>query len=245
MSYGHGRSSVLVTGASSGIGKATAARLSREGFEVVITASRSEALEEVRRDIRCEAVAVDVGDAAEVEAAFGKRSFDVLIHCAGILAGSYKIHETPAAEVEKLFRTNVLGTFNIVRSVVPGMAARNRGYVMLLGSVAWRVPGLVAGAYSASKAAVHAMAADLRYDLNGSRVRVCEIVPGRVRTGIYNQRPNGDAFYDGYKCLAPEDIADLVHNILSAPTHVDMPMVEVMPVDQVPGGMKYFKSNQD
>jgi NADP-dependent 3-hydroxy acid dehydrogenase YdfG len=147
-----------------------------------------------------------------------------------------------------MLRANVAGTVNAIRAVVPGMVARDRGHVVNLGSIAATFPAPGSPAYAATKAAVHSLSQNLRLDLFGSRVRVTEICPGRVRTGIHAGYVGGDAakaeeaFYRGYECLEPEDIASAVLFALDAPPRMDVTYMEILPTLQVYGGGDFLRT---
>ena len=132
-------------------------------------------------------------------------------------------------------------------AVVPGMIARNRGHVVNIGSIAGPYPSTGQPIYSASKAAIHNMSANLRMELFGTNVRVTELRPGRVRTGMHAEMYAGDhaksdaLLYDPYECLTAEDIAETLRFVLDAPARVRVAQIEVVPTRQVIGGTKMFQ----
>ncbi len=237
----------VVTGASRGIGSALVRRLAKRGLEVHALVPSSEGLRSLEEETGCHAHAADVGDWDAVAAAIGGLEVDVLINNAGVVTDRGAAFETPDGDWTEMLSTNLRGVANCLRAVVPGMAARDRGHIVNLGSFAglYPVPGLPL--YSASKAAIHNLSQSLRLDLFGRRVRVTEICPGRVKTGIHTARfedkdKADEVFYQGYECLAPEDVAETILFALEVPGHVDPTHIEIMPTLQVNGGVRYFKN---
>ena len=232
----------IVTGATGGIGDAVTRRLMSEGFRVVAVGTRRSALDDLCHRYGCEGIAVDIGDADAVDTALAGLTADVLIHVAGILGPNLPIHKTPAETVAKLIAVNITGMFNVLRAVVPGMVERQRGTVVLLGSICGNVAGAGPGAYSATKAAMQSVAANLRFELQETPVRVGEIRLGRVRTGIHGQLDMDADFYDGYECILPDDVASTIAHMLATPPAVDLSTIEMMPTRQVVGGTRFSKS---
>ena len=178
---------------------------------------------------------------SSTEAALTGIDADVLVHAAGLLGPQHPLYETPDDLAARLVCVNILGTLNVLRAVVPAMRRRDRGTIMLLGSICGTAPGTGPALYSATKAAMHSMAANLRYDLRGSSLRVGEILLGRVRTGIHEQLARSEEFYDGYECLLPENVADTVLHIIGSPPSVDLSTIEMMPTRQTVGGSHFSK----
>ena len=232
----------IITGATGGIGDAVTRRLIREGFRVVAVGTRRAALDDLCARQGCEGIAVDIGDGDAVEAALAGLGADVLVHGAGILGPNLPIHRTPAQTVAQLIAVNVTGLFNVVRAVVPGMIERQRGTVVLLGSICGNVAGSGPGVYSATKAAMQSVAANLRFELQETAVRVGEIRLGRVRRGIHGQLGMDADFYDGYECILPDDVASTISHMLATPPAVDLSVIEMMPTRQVAGGTRFSKS---
>ena len=238
----------VVTGASRGIGRAVVTALAGRGMEVHAVARSAAALAELAAATGCRTHALDVADGAALAEAVGGLAVDVLVNNAGLAQGGGPLYDTPPDELEAMLRANVAGTVNALRAVVPGMVARDRGHVVNLGSIAATCPAPGSPAYAATKAAVHSLSRNLRLDLFGSRVRVTEIAPGRVRTGIHAGYVGGDmakaeeAFYRGYECLEPEDIAGAVLFALDAPPRMDVTYMEILPTLQVYGGGDFLRT---
>ncbi|MGB3834585.1 MAG: SDR family NAD(P)-dependent oxidoreductase [Mesorhizobium sp.] len=233
---------VIVTGATGGIGQSVTEALARKGSQVIALATRGAALEALARRTGCKAVAVDITDAEAVMRALAGLKADAVIHTAGILGPREPIYLASPETASLLLSVNVSGTLNILRATVPGMVERGSGTVVLLGSVCGSVAGGGPGIYSASKAALQSIAANLRYDLRDTAVRVSEIRLGRVKTGIHEQLGVGADLYDGYDCILPQDVAQTVLHVLDSPPAVDLSTVEMMPTRQVVGGTYFSKS---
>ena len=238
----------LVTGATSGIGEATARALASRGARLALCARREERLfdlmEELVREhgVEVRPRVLDVGDRAAVETwaeDLKDQDFepDILVNNAGLARGLDLVHEGSRDDWEEMIDTNVKGLLWVTRAFVPGMVRRNRGHVVNIGSIAghWVYPkGAV---YCATKFSVRALSEGLNMDLVGTRVRVSSVDPGLVETEFSEVRFHGDAeraerVYEGYEPLSSEDVADVVLWIVNAPEHVDIFDVVVMPTDQ-------------
>jgi len=236
----------LVTGASSGIGAAIAERLSREGIEVHALARNGAALDELASRIGCIAHALDVTDLDGIERLAGTVPFDILVNNAGVdRPGS--ILQADAAGIDLLVDVNLRAVLQLTRLVVPGMAARNRGHVVNISSIAAAYHFGGNSTYHATKAAVHMLSRQLRIDLYGKLVRVTEICPGRVATDIF-AHVHGDSpetrarFIDGFALPQASDIADAVAFAIAAPVAVNVGHMEIMPTLQVPGGLSTMRA---
>ncbi len=233
---------VLVTGASSGIGEAIARRFAHNGARVVLAARRRDKLNALLGELPGDhlAVTLDVRDRAAVERAVSELPFDidVLVNNAGLALGMEPAHAANLDDWEQMVDVNVKGLLYVTRALLPGMVARDRGHVINLGSVAASYPYPGGNVYGATKAFVKQLSLNLRADLFGTRVRVTDIEPGMVaETEFSLVRFRGDEertrkVYEGVEPLRPEDIADLVHYAASLPPHVNINRLEVMPVMQ-------------
>lgn len=231
----------IVTGATGGIGRVIVAQLTEAGYATLALGTNADGLAELAARTGCRTRMLDICDAAAAMAALTAERADVLVHGAGILGPQLPLHETPAEVAEKLVATNIIGTVNVLRAVVPTMQAADAGTIVLLGSICGTVPGTGPALYSATKAAMHAMSANLRVDLRDSHIRVTEILLGRVQTGIHDQLGAEEEFYDGYACLTPANVAATILHVLSSPAFVDLSTIEMLPTRQVVGGALFSK----
>lgn len=232
--------SALVTGASAGIGAATVRALRNAGLTVWAMARRAERLHDLAAETGCIPVIADVQDGAAVEAAVADLAPDVLINNAGLGAGITGLLDASREDLERTIGTNVTALLDLCRLVLPGMAARGRGHVVNIGSVAGLYP-INSAVYGGSKGAVHLISQNLRLELRGTGVRVTEICPARVRTEFFDVamagQPTGTIDpAPPIRELDPEDIAGAIRFAVEAPAHVNVSMIELQPVEQSFGG---------
>lgn len=232
----------VISGATSGIGHAVALRLAADGYRIIGFGTNEGRLGALAEQ-GIEPLSVDVRSAQSVDHALAATRADVLIHAAGVLGTAQKLHEMSPDAAAQIVDVNLIGAVNLIRATVPGMIARRSGYVILFGSVAGRFPGNGPTLYSASKAAISAMALGLRNDVHGSGVRVTEIVPGRVATGMHSQLDEGD-YYSGLRCLDSADVAAQVAALLAQPAHVNISQLEIVPTEQTVGGSRFATALQ-
>jgi 3-hydroxy acid dehydrogenase / malonic semialdehyde reductase len=237
----------LVTGGSGGIGSAVVRMLARHQATVIALSNDAEKLALLSVEPGVERLVLDVTDAAGMRSALSGRAVDILINAAGVLGVTGTLFDVSTQSAQRILDVNVMGLHNALSTVVPGMIARNYGHIINIGSIAGPYPSTGQPIYSASKAAVHNMSANLRMELFGTDIRVTELRPGRVRTGMHAEMFGGDhaksdeQIYDPYECLKAEDIADTIRFVLSAPAHVCVAQIEVVPTHQVIGGTKMFR----
>ena len=232
---------VFVTGASSGIGAATAMEFAKLGARVLLCARRLDKLKAMEPELmRAGAAAVfsfelDVRDRDEVEGTLntlpnGWDEIDVLVNNAGLSRGLKKLYEDDIEDWEEMIDTNMKGLLYVTRAVVPGMVKRNRGHVINLGSIAGRMIYPNGAVYCATKAAEAFLSDGLRIDLNGTDVRVTSVDPGMVETDFSKVRFRGDEeraakTYENIDPLMPEDIADTIVWAATRPAHVQIQTV--------------------
>lgn len=238
----------LVTGASSGIGAAVVERLSREGLEVHALARSAGALAELAERTGCTPHAIDVSDTAALTQLAAKVQFDVLVNNAGVDKPKGLL-KGDASDIDLLVDVNLRAVLHLCRLIVPGMVARDRGHVVNISSIAGAYNFGGNSIYHATKAAVSMLSRQLRIDVFGKRVRVTEICPGRVATGIFTH-VHGDSpeirarFIEGYELPEATDIANAIAFAIAAPVAVNVGHMEITPTLQVPGGLQTARPEQ-
>ncbi len=246
------KKTAFITGATSGIGRASARRLAEAGFRIIITARRKEALEAFAEKLRAEGhdvltIAYDVRDREACREAVDNlpnewKEIDLLVNNAGLALGLEPEYEGDFADWDTMIDTNIKGLLNMTRFVVPGMVERNRGQIINIGSVAGDAAYAGGNVYCATKAAVKTLTDGLRIDLAHTAVRVTNIKPGLVETDFSRVRFHGDEqradnVYKGIKPLTGEDIADVVAYAAMAPAHVQIAEVLVLATHQGSGSV--------
>ena len=232
----------LVTGASSGIGAAVVERLRAEGLEVHALARSAKALAALAERTGCIAHAIDVTDLAAVTRLAQQIEFDVLVNNAGVdRPGS--ILKADAEGIDLLVDVNLRAVLHLCRLIVPGMAARDRGHVVNISSIAAAYNFNGNSTYHATKAAVSMLSRQLRLDVFGKRVRVTEICPGRVATDIFahvhgDSKETRERFVEGFELPQASDIASAIAFAIAAPIAVNVGHIEITPTLQVPGGLQ-------
>ena len=235
-----GGARVLITGASSGIGRACAEAFAAEGCRLVLAARRRDRLEDLTAALPVPTLAVelDVRDRSAVDAVISGlppewADVDVLVNNAGLAAGFGPLPDNDPDDWDRVIDTNVTGLLNVTHAVLPGMLARGRGHIVNIGSIAGRETYPNGAVYCASKAAVDRITTGLRMDIVGSGVKVSVIQPGLVETEFSVVRFGGDAeraetVYAGLDPLTGADIADTVLWVVSRPAHVQVAEIVVL-----------------
>jgi NADP-dependent 3-hydroxy acid dehydrogenase YdfG len=230
----------LVTGATSGIGRATVLKLRELGHEVLALGRNREALAELAAACGAVPLVADVRDTGAIVAQLGERQVDILVNNAGILSSRARFDAIDPAEIDAMIDVNLKAPMHLTRAVLPGMVARKRGHLIYLGSSGGRAPYPSMGAYGPSKAGLSLFCDNLRCDLLGTGIRVSEIVPGRVQTDLYRSALGAEqaraTLYDGYRPIQPGHIAELIATTIGLPGFVDVARIEVFPTDQASGG---------
>jgi NADP-dependent 3-hydroxy acid dehydrogenase YdfG len=228
----------VVTGASSGIGMATARRLAAEGFDVVVGARREERLHALADELGGRAMRLDVTDPASVQefcaAVPGCR---VLVNAAGGAIGRDRVEDASDEDWLWMYETNVMGCLRMTRALMPALEETGDGHVVMVGSIAGYEPYAGGAGYNAAKFAVRAMTKVLRLELLGRPIRVTEIAPGMVKTEFSLVRFRGDersaqAVYEGMTPLTPEDVAECIVFSVTRPSHVNIDTLVVLARDQ-------------
>jgi len=234
------RRTAVVTGASSGIGAATARRLAADGFDVVLAARREDRIRALAEEVGGRAVVCDVTDDASVAAmAREVGGCAVLVANAGGAAGMDHVVDASVEDWRWMYDVNVLGTLRVVKELMPALVASGNGHVVVMSSTAGHVVYEGGGGYTAAKHGTTALAETLRLELLGQPVRVSEIAPGMVRTEEFSTRRfRGDAdaaakVYAGVaEPLTADDVADCVSWVVTRPPHVDVDLLVVKPLAQ-------------
>ena len=228
----------VVTGASSGIGAATARTLAADGFHVVAVARRADRIARLAEEIGGTAVPADVTDEAAVAAlADGLARVDVLVNNAGGAKGLAPVAEADLADWRWMWETNVLGTLRVTRALLPKLIASGDGLIVTVTSVAALETYDGGAGYTAAKHAQGALHRTLRGELLGQPVRLTEIAPGAVRTEFSLVRFGGDeqradAVYSGITPLVAEDVAEVIGFVAGRPPHVNIDQIVIRPRDQ-------------
>ena len=228
----------MVTGASSGIGAATARSLAAAGFHVVCAARRTDRIEALAEEIGGTAVSCDVTDAASVAGlgeAVGER-LHVLVNNAGGAFGSSPVSEADAEDWRRMYDVNVIGLMQVTRALLPALVASGDGVIVNVGSTAGRVAYEGGGGYTAAKHGTQVVTETLRLELYDQPVRVCEIAPGMVRTDEFalvrfeGDHERAEAVYAGVPDpLTAEDVADAITWMATRPAHVNIDELVIRP----------------
>ncbi len=240
-----GSRTVFVTGASAGFGEAIARRFAADGARVIVSARRSDRIAELAKELGSGVLplTLDVRDRAAVADAVSGlppefAAIDVLVNNAGLALGLEPAYEASLDDWDAMIDTNCKGLAYCTRAVLPGMVERGHGHVINLGSIAGTYPYPGGNVYGATKAFVHQFSLDLRSDLQGTGVRVTSVEPGLsggtefsvVRFG--GDRAKAGQVYEGVHPLEAGDVAEAVHWAASLPPHVNINVIEMMPVAQ-------------
>lgn len=237
----------LITGATSGIGRATALLLAEKGMNLIITGRREDRLLSLKKELEMKNVRVltlcfDVRDEASVKEKLGKlpeawRKIDVLLNNAGLAAGLGAVQNGDMDDWDRMIDTNVKGLLYVTRTIAPGMVERNAGHIINIGSIAGKEVYPNGNVYCATKHAVDALTKGMRIDLLPHNIKVTQICPGAVETEFslirfHGDKERADKVYEGYGNLVAEDIADCIWFVISRPPHVNINDMVVMPTAQ-------------
>lgn len=238
----------VITGASSGFGKAIAYRFAENGFDLILTARRADLLESIKSDLKQKfginvlALCFDVRDEHQVENAHDNipqewRNWSVLVNNAGLAVGRESLENGLSDDWNRMIDTNVKGLLYITRTFVRFMKENRKGTIINIGSIAGKETYAGGNVYSATKFAVDALTKSMRIDFLPYNIRVSQIAPGAAETEFSLVRFKGDAdkassVYDGYTPLSADDIADAAWFIASRPQHVCINDMVIMPTAQ-------------
>lgn len=239
---------VLVTGSTSGIGRAVTIKFARHGYDLIITGRRKERLDELKETLESKFSAkvlplcFDVRKLSEVKQTIESlperwKNIDILVNNAGLAVGLNPVHEGVVDDWERMIDTNVKGLLYMTRFVAPLMVARKKGHIINIGSIAGKEVYPNGNVYCGSKFAVDAITKGTRIDLVSHHIKVTQIAPGAAETEFSLVRFKGDetkakTVYQGFKPLKGEDIAEVVHYVTTLPDHVNINDLVIMPTAQ-------------
>jgi len=248
---------ILITGATSGIGKATALKFASEGFNLIITGRRSELLKKLENELvekyKIEVLSLnfDIRNLEEVNKAINSlpdnwKNIDILLNNAGLAAGLSTIQEGNIDDWERMIDTNIKGLLYITKAVSPLMIKRGKGHIVNIGSIAGKEVYANGNVYCATKHAVDALNKAMRIDMLPYNIKVTQIAPGAAETEFSLVRFHGDtkkaeSVYTGYKPLSGNDIADTIWYVCSLPEHVNINDLIIVPIAQASTGYFYKK----
>ncbi|MBN2728897.1 MAG: SDR family oxidoreductase [Bacteroidales bacterium] len=243
---------ILISGATSGIGRSCAEYFARNRDRLIITGRREERLKQIKNEltekygIEVLYLAFDIRDKNAVKNAIESllnewKNIDVLINNAGLASGLNTIQDGDIDDWEKMIDTNVKGLLYLSRAVMPLMIERKKGHIINIGSIAGKEVYPNGNVYCATKHAVDALTKAMRVDLLPHMIKVSQIAPGAVETEFsivrfHGDKSKADAIYNGYKPLTPNDIADVVFYVASLPDHVNINDMLIMPTAQASSG---------
>ena len=244
---------ILITGASSGIGEATARRFDQAGSRLILNARNTEKLTSLKKELEesygteVYLIPFDVRDFQSAEKAIGSipetfRQIDVLVNNAGLALGVDKEFEGDMTDYETMIDTNIKALLKITQLVVPGMIARHTGHVINIGSIAGEKAYPGGSVYCATKAAVKALTDGLRMDLYDTPIRVTNVKPGLVETNFsviryHGDKQKADKVYSNVKPLTGTDIAEVIYFVAAAPPHVQISEIEILATHQASAQM--------
>ncbi len=239
---------VLITGASSGIGAATARQFAKQQARLILVARRQDRLETLTQELKQQyasdilPLVLDITQHDAVQAAIEQlpaawQAIDILVNNAGLAMGFEKLYEGNAQDWDAMIDTNMKGLLYVTRHVVPGMVVRDQGHIINMGSIAGHQPYANGGVYCATKAAERSLSQGLKLELTGTAVRVTSIDPGIVQTEFSAVRFKGDQkraerIYRGLQPLTPDDIADSILYCATRPPHVNIAELIIFPTAQ-------------
>ena len=241
----------LITGATAGIGKATALRLAKEGYDLIVTGRRKERLEELQSELRALGAEVsiysfDVRNHDQVSDAIKSmmqdgHKIDVLVNNAGLASGLDKLQDGDIEDWNKMIDTNVKGLLFVSRNVIPHMIENGSGHIVNIGSIAGKEVYPNGNVYCGTKHMVDALNKSMRRELAEHGIKVSAVNPGAVETEFSIVRLYGDLekakkVYDGFENLVADDIADAIYFVISRPEHVNINDLIIMPKAQPAAG---------
>ncbi len=239
---------VLITGATSGIGEATTRRFAKEGYNLIMTGRRAERLDVLAAElmenhgVKVMTLNFDISKRSEVEKAIGSltgvwRTIDILVNNAGLAAGLDPIQQGSFEDWEQMIDTNIKGLLYVTRLVAPMMIEKGNGHIINIGSIAGKEVYAKGNVYSATKFSVDALTKAMRIDMLQYGIRISQVCPGAVETEFSEVRFKGDKqtaanVYKGYTPLTADDVAEAIWWIAARPAHVNINDLVIMPASQ-------------
>jgi 3-hydroxy acid dehydrogenase / malonic semialdehyde reductase len=239
---------IMITGATSGFGRATAVRFAGNGYNIIVTGRRKERLDELKEEllsygnIKVLSLNFDVRNREEVASLIGNlptewKSIDILVNNAGLAAGFSRIDNGNIDDWERMIDTNIKGLLYVTKAVLPLMMVRNKGHIINIGSIAGKDAYENGNVYCASKSAVDSLSKSMRIDLLKNNIKVTHIAPGMVETEFALVRFKGDIekaknVYKGIDPLIADDIADVIYYCATLPPHVCINDLVITPTQQ-------------
>ena len=239
---------ILVTGATAGIGEAVAEKFAQNGYKLILTGRRKELLEKLSRRLNDKynteslPLCFDVRNSKEVEQHLGQlpadwQAVDVLVNNAGLAVGLNSVQEGVVDDWERMIDTNIKGLLYVTRTIAPLMIQRQQGHIFNIGSIAGKEVYVNGNVYCATKHAVDALSKAMRMDMLPHNIRVTQICPGAAETEFSIVRFKGDQqragdVYKGYEPLHAEDIANIIYYVATLPAHVNINDLVIMPTAQ-------------
>ncbi|MGJ3495668.1 Serine 3-dehydrogenase [Piscirickettsia salmonis] len=242
---------ILITGATSGFGQATAELFADKGWNLILTGRRTQYLNDLYSKLHSKTaihtITLDVRDTDQVFQTLSElpppfKEIDVLINNAGLALGLETADQANLSDWHQMIETNITGLVNVTRAVLPQMKTANRGYIINIGSIAANTPYIGGNVYGATKAFVDQFTKNLRTDLLGTKIRATTIAPGLAETEFSIVRFKGDKnraeqVYKDLKPLAAEDIANTIDWLVETPEHMNVNHLEIMPTCQTWAGV--------
>ena len=250
---------VFITGASSGIGKASAEQFAAAGAHVIITGRRLEKLTELAKQleatysIKALALPLDVSQKTEVQTTIDSldnfwKNIDVLVNNAGLALTTDLFQEGDTNNWDTMIDTNIKGVLYVARAILPGMLERKKGHIINVSSIAGYEHYMGGNIYSATKHAVCSLSKSMQIDLLGKNIRISDIAPGLVSTEFsqvrWNDKDRADDFYNSVKALKAEDIADAVVYCANCPEHMDVSQMVIVPTIQASTNHVYKEGDE-
>lgn len=247
---------ILITGASSGFGKACVEAFIKENFKVIAIARRKERLDKLKQDFKekIHTIALDVRDEKEVFKQIDNlpkefSNVDILLNNAGLALGQDEFDKLSLEDINTMIDTNIKGFLYIAKALIPILKKQKNAYIFNMGSVAGNNPYFGGNVYCGTKAFVKQFSLALRNDLRNTNIKVTNIAPGLAKSEFSEVRFKGDikkaqALYENTKFITPEDIAKLILSLINLPSHINVNDIEIMPITQTWNGF-FIEKNKE